>query len=250
MAQSLAKGLKILFLLNRNGEAMPVKRIADGIKVALPTAYRLVRVLTQYGLLEKAERPGHYQLGRTLLEFAGGARQRLSLAAVAKPLVEKLAQMSGETVQVTLRNGDHGTCILVEESQSTLRVAPETGRVLFLHAGASVQVLLAFLPDDEQRRVLDTPLQSFTPHTLTDPDKLSRRLRTIRHQGFAVSRGEVYPGAMGIAAPIFDADGCVIASLAVSGPVQRMAPKRGAITESTMALAREISQLMGWTPAS
>jgi DNA-binding IclR family transcriptional regulator len=229
---------------------MPVKRIADDIKVALPTAYRLVRVLTEHGLLEKAERPGHYQLGRTLLEFAGGARQRLSIAAVAKPLVEKLAQTSGETVQVTVRNGDHGTCVLVEESQSTLRVAPETGRVLPLHAGASVQVLLAFLPDDEQRRVLGTPLQSFTPHTLTDPVKLSRRLRAIRHQGFAVSRGEVYPGAMGIAAPIFDADRRVIASLAVSGPVQRMTPKRGAITASTMAVAREISQVMGWTPAS
>jgi DNA-binding IclR family transcriptional regulator len=250
MAQSLAKGLTILFLLNRTGEAIPVKRIANDIKVALPTAYRLVRVLTQYGLLEKAERPGHYQLGRTLLEFAGGARQRLSIAAVAKPLVEKLARTSGETVQVTVRNGDHGTCVLVEESQSTLRVAPETGRVLPLHAGASVQVLLAFLPDDEQRRVLGAPLHSFTPHTLADPVKLSRRLRTISHQGFAVSRGEVYPGAMGIAAPIFDADGRVIASLAVSGPVQRMTPKRAAITESTVALAREISQLMGWSPAS
>ncbi len=250
MAQSLAKGLKILFLLNRNGEGMTVKSIADGIEVPLPTAYRLVRVLTQYGLLERNERPGHYELGRTLLEFAGCIRQRLNIATVAKPLVEKLAQISGETVQLTLRNGDHGTCILVEESHSTLRVAPETGHVLPLHAGASVQVLLAFLPDDEQRRMFDAPLKRFTPNTLTDPGKLLRRLRTITRQGYAVSRGETYPGAMGIAAPIFDAGGRVIASLAVSGPAQRMAQKRAAITESTTALAREISQLMGWNADS
>ncbi|MBI2563086.1 MAG: IclR family transcriptional regulator, partial [candidate division NC10 bacterium] len=133
---------------------------------------------------------------------------------------------------------------------STLRVAPETGRVLPLHAGASVQVLLAFLPDDEQRRMLDAPLKRFTPHTLTDPGKLLRRLRTITRQGYAVSRGEAYAGAMGIAAPILDADGRTIASLAVSGPVQRMAQKRAAIIESTTALAREMSQLMGWNADS
>ena len=250
MAQSLAKGLKVLFLFNRSREVMTVKSIAAGIKVPLPTAYRFVKVLTQYGLLDKAEQPGQYQLGRTLLEFPGCIRQRLNIATVAKPLVEKLAQISGETVQLTLRNGDHGTCILVEESHSTLRVAPETGRVLPLHAGASVQVLLAFLPDDEQRRMLDAPLKRFTPHTLTDPGKLLRRLRTITRQGYAVSRGEAYPGAMGIAAPILDADGRVIASLAVSGPAQRMAQKRTAIIKSTTALARETSHLMGWNADS
>jgi len=250
MAQSLAKGLKILFLFNRSREVMTVKSIADGIKVPLPTAYRFVKVLTQYGLLEKADQSGHYQLGRKLLEFEGCIRQRLNIANAAKHLVEKLARISGETVQLTLRNGDQGICIQVEESHSTLRVSPERGRVLPLHAGASVQVLLAFLPDDEQRRMLDAPLKRFTPNTLTDPGKLLRRLRTIKRQGYAVTRGEVYPGAMGIGAPIFDADGRVIASLAVSGPAQRMAQKRAAITESTTALAREISQLMGWNADS
>ena len=246
MAQSLAKGLRILFLFDRHRSVMTVKGIADGIQVPLPTAYRLVRVLAQYGLLEKCEQPGQYQLGRKLLEFESCIRQRLSVATVAKPLVEKLARISGETVQLTLRNGEQGICILVEESHSTLRVAPETGRVLPLHAGASVQVLLAFLPDDEQRRMLDAPMQRFTPSTISDPARLMRRLRTIKRQGYAVTRGEAYPGAMGIAAPIFDSRGSVIASLAVSGPAQRMAEKRAAITESTVALAHEISRLMGW----
>jgi IclR family acetate operon transcriptional repressor len=246
MAQSLAKGLRILFLFTGNDEAMTVKRIADGVRVPLPTAYRLVRVLAQHGLLEKSERPGHYQLGGALLEFSGGFRQRLNIATVAKPRVEKLARISGETVQLTMRNGDHGTCILVKESRSTLRVAPEMGRVLPLHAGASVQVLLAFLPDDERRHLVEGPLTSFTPHTLTVSDKLWRRLQRIKRRGFAVTRGEVYPGAMGIAAPIFDATGRVIASLAVSGPILRMAQKQTAITEATTALAREISQVMGW----
>ncbi len=250
MAQSLAKGLRILFLFNRKDEVMTVKNIADGIKVPLPTAYRLVRVLTQFGLLERSEQAGRYRLGRMLLDFAGGFRQRLNIPTVAKPQIEKLARVSGETVQLTLRNGDHGTCILVIESQSTLRVAPETGRLLPLHAGASVQALLAFLPDDERRHVLEGLLTSFTPHTLTASDKLLRRLQIIKRQGYAVSRGEVYPGAMGIAAPIFDADGRVIASLAVSGPILRMAQKRAAIIESTTALAREISQVMGWTADS
>jgi DNA-binding IclR family transcriptional regulator len=245
MAQSLAKGLKILFLFTASRAEMTVKEMADGIQAPLPTAYRLVRVLAQHGLLERTEQPGRYQLGRRLLEFEGCVRHRASLADVARPLVEKLARVSGETVQLTLRNQDHGVCILVQESHSALRVAPETGRVLPLHAGASVQVLLAFLPEDEQRLVLSRPLQRLTPRTLADPAGLLRRLRTIRRRGYAVSRGEAYPGAVGIAAPIFGPDGRVMASLAVSGPAQRMTAKRAAIAEATVLLAREVSERMG-----
>jgi DNA-binding IclR family transcriptional regulator len=245
MAQSLAKGLRILFLFTRTRDVMTVKDMADGIQAPLPTVYRLVRVLTQHGLLEKTAQPGQYQLGRKLLEFEGCVRHRVNIADVARPVVEKLARVSGETVQLTLRNEDHGVCILVEESHSALRVAPETGRVLPLHAGASVQVLLAYLPEEEQRRMLGLPLHRFTPRTLTDPHRLLRRLRDIRRRGYAVSQGEAYPGAMGIAAPIFGPDGRATASLAVSGPAQRMAVKRAAITEATVLLAREISEVMG-----
>jgi len=202
MAQSLVRGLNILFLFSSDRPALTVKDIARGIAVE----------------------------------------------ALARPLVKKLASASGETAQFTLLRAGHGVCVVVEESRSTLRVAPGTGRALPLHAGASVQSILAFLPEAEQLRILARPLERFTPRTLTDAGTLARRLRVIRHQGYAVSRAEVYPGALGIAAPVFDAANRAIGSLAISGPEARMATKRRALTEEVVTLAREFSAGLGWRP--
>ncbi len=246
MAQSLVKGLRILFLFARDRQAMTVKDIAKGIRVPLPTVYRFVKTLTQTGVLEKDSHPGHYRLGLKLLELEAVVHQRLDVETVARPYVAKLAALSGETVQLMLLYAHRGICLLLEESSSTLRVAPDKGRILPLHAGASVQAMLAFLPEPDQRRILEGPSEQFTSNTIIDPRKLTRRLNVIRRQGYATSRGEVYAGAMGIAAPIFGPKGQVIASLAVSGPAQRIGERRRLITESVTTMAGEISRILGW----
>jgi len=248
MAQSLVRGLTVLFLFSSDRPAWTVKDIAQGIAVPLPTAYRLVKTLTERGLLERNHTTAEYRLGLKFLEFGAIVHRHLDLEPLARPLVKKLAATSGETAQFTLLRADRGVCVVVEESRSTLRVAPGTGRTLPLHAGASVQAILSFLPEAEQVRVLARPLERFTPRTLTDAHTLARRLRVIRRQGYAVSRAEVYPGALGIAAPVFDAASRVVGSLAISGPVGRMVPKRQALTESVVTLAREISAGLGWRP--
>ena len=250
MAQSLVRGLTVLFLFSSDRPAWTVKDIARGIAVPLPTAYRLVKTLTERGLLERNRTTAEYRLGLKFLEFGAIVHRHLDLEPLARPLVKKLAATSGETAQFTLLRADRGVCVVVEESRSTLRVAPGTGRTLPLHAGASVQAILSFLPEAEQVRVLARPLERFTPRTLTDAHTLARRLRVIRRQGYAVSRAEVYPGALGIAAPVFDAASRVVGSLAISGPVGRMVPKRQALTESVVTLAREFSAGLGWHPST
>lgn len=127
-----------------------------------------------------------------------------------------------------------------------LFLAPERGRILPLHAGASAQAILAFLPAEDQRAILESALEQFTPATITDPGRLRRRLVAIRKQGYAESKGEVYPGAMGIAAPIFAREGRVVASIAVSGPAGRIAKRRRAITDHVVAAGTEVSRILGW----
>ena len=250
MAQSLVRGLSILSLFSADRPALSVKEIARGIAVPLPTTYRLVKILAEKGLLERNSATADFRLGLRFLEFSSIVHRHLDFETLAGPLVKKLATASGETAQFTLLRAGHGVCVVVEESQSTLRVAPGTGRTLPLHAGASVQAILAFLPEPEQLRICAGPLERFTAHTLTDAVTLGRRLRAVRRQGYAVSRAEVYAGALGIAAPVFDAASHVIGSLAISGPVARMVPKRQALTASVVALAREFSAGLGWHSSS
>jgi DNA-binding IclR family transcriptional regulator len=249
MAQSLVRGLNILFLFSADRPALTVKEIAQNIGVPLPTAYRLVKILAEKGLLERDRPTAEYRLGLTFLEFGAIVHRHLDLAGLAGPLVKKLASASGETAQFTVQRAEHGVCVVVEESASTLRVAPEPGRSLPLYAGASVQAIFAFLPEPEQARILAQPRERFTPRTLTDRVALQRRLRMIRRRGYAVSRAEAYPGALGIAAPVFDSARRVVGSLAISGPAARMETKRQALTELVVALAREFSTALGGTPA-
>lgn len=245
MASSLLKGIDILFLFSKDSPTLTVRQIAQSAHLPLPTAYRFVNALQSNGLLQKDPHPGYYRLGLRLLELEGAIHRKLDVEVVARPFLKQLAEASGETVQLTLLSARQGICISIEESRSTLRVAPERGRILPLHAGASVQAILAFLPVEDQQAVLESPLKRFTPATITEPGKLMRRLAMIRKQGYALSKGEAYPGAMGIAAPIFSSERRVIASIAVSGPAGRMAERRQAITDQVVAAGTEISRTLG-----
>jgi IclR family transcriptional regulator, acetate operon repressor len=97
-----------------------------------------------------------------------------------------------------------------------------TGTTRPLYVSAGGLMLLAF----QDPVFIDTYLRSvsldpLTPRTITDVGKLRQRLQTIRRDGFAVSLGETVPGAAGVSAPIFNADGSVTAGLLIGAPLDR-----------------------------
>ncbi len=244
MVRSLERGIDILFLFSNEQPSLSVEEIAHSIGVPRGTAYRFVMTLRKKGLVERDSRSGYYRLGLKLLELQSTIQHRMDLEALSTPFLEELAKISGETVQLTVISSDRGICIYVEESQSTLRVAPERGRILPLHAGASVQAILAFLTQEERSRICSGPLEQFTPHTITDHEKLEKRLERIREQGYAITSEEVFIGGLGIAAPIFNRDHRVIASVSVSGPIQRMTGKKKFLAQEVVRVADSISRVL------
>jgi DNA-binding IclR family transcriptional regulator len=244
--RSLQRGIDILFLFNSERPSLTVEEIARSIAIPIATAYRFVRTLKEEGLLERDSLSGRYSLGLRLLELEAAIHRKMDLESVSIPLLKALAATSGETVQLTVVNADRGICTYVEESASALRMAPEKGGVLPLHAGASVQVILAFLPEEDQERICRRPLKRFTNCTITNPEDLRKRLAKIRKERYAVTFGEVYLGSVGVAAPIFDRTKRVIASVAVSGPMQRMTKaRREVIRRDIIRVANRISQTLG-----
>jgi DNA-binding IclR family transcriptional regulator len=97
-----------------------------------------------------------------------------------------------------------------------------TGTTRPLYVSAGGLMLLAFQdPGFIDTYLRAVPLDPLTPRTITDVGKLRQRLQTIRREGFGVSIGETVPGAAGIAAPIFNADGSVTAGLLIAAPIER-----------------------------
>jgi DNA-binding IclR family transcriptional regulator len=87
-----------------------------------------------------------------------------------------------------------------------------------LHSAAAGKAVLAFLPEKEQEGILQNrELESFTPDTITDVEKLRENLASIYTRGVSYNHQEFHRGITALAAPLFGNDNRVIGAIALVG---------------------------------
>jgi IclR family acetate operon transcriptional repressor len=155
------------------------------------------------------------------LRWAAVVRTGLRVVDLARPHLDALALLTGETANLHLLDGDHAVPVDQRVTASRLRVVTEEGVALPLHAGAASKAILAFLSTARWEQVVKHGLFPVGPKTVTDPRRFHRDLEGTRARGYAQSDEEVLKGARGLAAPIFDEHGKVIGSLGIGGPRDR-----------------------------
>jgi DNA-binding IclR family transcriptional regulator len=151
-------------------------------------------------------------------ELAARASPTLSLRDAAMPFLEDVHAVVGHHAQLGILDGDE---VLFVERLSARDAVINYSRIagrLPLHVTSSGLVLLAYGPPDLQQRVLARPLQRLTDHTLGTPDEVRTALAEVRRQGFALLPGHVHGEATGIAVPVRDGLGDVVAGLSVIVP--------------------------------
>jgi DNA-binding IclR family transcriptional regulator len=235
------RALDVLQLFSDSKLVWSGAEIAERFGVARSTGYRYLKGLVTAGFIEECD--GGFRLGPQVFELARLARKGLGLSEIAKPVMRGLADATDETVLLTRRSRTAVVCVELEESGRPIRISYERGHILPINAGAAAQVLLAWLPEDEAEAVLAAaPLHKFTPRTVTDVGLLQSRFRQIREAGYAVSRGELDPDVLGVAAPIRDTSGDVVAAVSIAALAFRIAdsdmPK---ITKAVCEAADQIS---------
>lgn len=238
------RALDILMMFSGSQLIVSGNAVAERLGVARSTAYRYLQSLVNTHFLEEAP-GGGFRLGLRVMEIARLARLSYGLSEVALAAMTALSQELGETVLLTRRTGDLVVCVeRVEPELRVVRISYERGSTQPLNAGASALVLLAWSPDDEVRHLLeDAHLRRFTPATLTDVDSLMERMAEIRELGYAASRGELDPDVCGIAAPIRDQSGQVMAAVSVVALASRVnAQLQADIVKRTLNAARVISE--------
>lgn len=247
--QSIERAIDILFCFSREKPRLTINEIADHTGLARSTCYRLIGTLKKKGLVDLDKEPNRYCLGMALLRFHDIITDSLDLVRIARPYLEHLTEISGETAQLIQRNNNVAICVEKTDSPAALMVRPDKGTIIGLHSGASGKAILAFLPEREQKRVLaQTGLEKLGPRTITDQALLDQKLIQIRKQGYAVSHEEIYPGVAALAVPIFDAGNHVVASVCVAGPKERFTDEKiNALVDPVAASARSISAELGNT---
>jgi IclR family transcriptional regulator, KDG regulon repressor len=224
----LDRAIDILDAFTLRRTDLSIREIVEAADLNRSTAIRLVANLERRGLLQESPTPGRYRLGRRLFEMGNIVHSSLSLLEAAAGPLSALAQRSGATIILAVRNGDY--CVAVDKRQGVgdgmamVSMPDEVGMVRPLTYGPVGQVFLTTLPDDEVAGYLDRyPLEQYTPYSVLDREQFLARLPRVRSEGYAIEVNEVVEGLMGIASPIFDVTGGTAGVLSLGFPSTREA---------------------------
>ncbi len=209
------------------------------------TAHRILASLVAEGFVERTE-AGEYRLGRKLAELGSRVASGLDLREAARDIMERLRDRFGESVNLTVREGDQVVYVERAIPNRMMRVEQVIGSRAPLHVTAVGKLMLA--RDDEaavDAYIRNTGLPGLTPNTFTDPRRLKEELRRIAEQGYALDNEEAELGVGCIGALVHDARGEVVAGLSVSAPMER---RREEWIPVLCEAARELSGRLGYRP--
>lgn len=215
-----------------------------GRRAGLPpsTAHRVVGELVEAGLLERDE-DRRIRIGMRLWELATRSSHALRLRQAAMPSMERVQARIREHTQLAILEQDEALFLeRLSSPDSGSNVTRVAGR-LPLHASSSGLVLLAFGGRELQERILSGPLAPLTPETITDGAALRRKLAEVRRLGHAIAPGYIEAVSTGVAVPVRDETGAVIAAL--STVLRRDQQTEVALFE-LHAAARDIERTLGF----
>ena len=238
----------MLRLLAVESEPMALAQVAGALGLAKGTAHGLLRTLHEVGFVDQDPASGRYRVGADLLHLGSTTLDLNELRSLSLNWVDTLAARTGEAARIAAyREGQVVVAHHVFRTGPGLQVM-DTGSAVSLHGSALGKVLLAFDPG-AARSIVGQTLESLTFRTVTDRSQLLRELADVRDAGSAASVEEVEPDLAGIAAPVRDRGGYVVAAVGIDGPVaricdSRLGPRRELVDE-VVSVARAISRVLG-----
>jgi DNA-binding IclR family transcriptional regulator len=248
VTRTISRAMAILKAFDSTRLVMGVTEISQLTNLDKSTVYRLLSALQQGGLIEQHPETAKYHLGFGLVRLAGLALQNLDLPRLVRPHLQELADLSQETVNLSVMT-DNDKLINIDGISSPLMVRNVgwVGREMPLHAVSGGKVMMAYLPEGRLTEILARGLPRITKYTVIEPARLRDELAEIRERGYGMAHEELEIGLSAVAAPIWNHEQRVVAVLSVSGPSFRL-PKERLIQlgEVTKGSAGTISRQMGY----
>jgi IclR family KDG regulon transcriptional repressor len=239
---TLGRALDILDLLGGDEAAanggLGVVRIADLLGREKSQVSRALKTLSARGFVDRDPETREYRLGWRFYGLAARTG-RSRLAAFAPALLRELVAGLGETAHLSVLEGVQVLTLLSVPSPRLLQASDWSGLRVPAHCTSAGRALLL----DEDREALDTRFSG--TRTRRELDDLERQLGRAREGGYAVVEGEFEPGLVGVAAPVRDFRGVVVAALNVSGPEFRFGDRVEGAGPLVRRAANELSDRLG-----
>ncbi|CAM3697545.1 IclR family transcriptional regulator [Bordetella bronchialis] len=221
--QVIERAMRLLDALAAQPDPVTLKELAATTGLHASTAHRILNDLVVGRYVERVDN-GVYQLGMRLLELGSLVKGRLNVRDAAKGPMHDLHEMTGQTINLSVQQGDEIVYIdRAWSERSGMQVVRAIGGRAPLHLTSTGKL---FLSTAEPRQVrayaLRTGLAGHTENSLTRLDMLERELSTVRSHGYARDNEELEVGVRCIAAGIHDDSGKLVAGLSISAPAERM----------------------------
>jgi IclR family KDG regulon transcriptional repressor len=172
----------------------------------------------------------------------------MSLRNVALLFMKDLCGEISETVGLNIVDEHCRVCIETVESAEVVRNFVKVGQQVHLCQGASSMVLLAYMPENQKRQIIEQGERD--GQLQISKTELMQRLEQITLKGYGSSVNDRIDGAFSVSAPVFNHHGQIIASLTAAGPVQRLKEERlPFLIDRVKQSAKQISSAMGHAAA-
>jgi Transcriptional regulator len=247
--QSLQRAFDLLDIVGSSESALSLKEIALESGLPRSSTYRFLRNLEYRGYL-RCDEEGRYHLGLKLLYLQQRGEQKFDLKNQARPYLENLSGITGETVHLGVLFENRVLYVDSLESSHLIRMVAQVGSTIGVYCTSLGKALVMDLSEQEIQAILKAePLKQLTQWTLTSEKSFLDAVKQARRQGFAVDERENNPDSRCVGAPIRDREGRIVGALSISGPISRMAGSymKDVAIPALLRETGELSKMLGYS---
>ena len=248
--KSVMKAFLIMEELDKYGE-LSIGELSDRLLMDKSTVHRLINTIKDAGYINQNPNNRKYANSLKLLAMGNRVMDKTGVKHISRPVMEELAEKTGETVNLGVRVGNKIFYIDKLESSSTIKVGLGIGTSVPCYCSGLGKAILAYTPDAERRTILDrASFEAFTEKTITDIALLQNELQRVKKEGYSIDDEEYLIGLICFGAPIFDYHGDPIAAISVSCPKYRYDPDqhRALYGKLVTEASERISRMLGFKP--
>jgi len=239
--KSLGKVIRVLECFSTADRTLSVTEVCERTNFPRSTTHRLLASMKEVGLLDQDRQRDRYRLGIKLFEMGNLVLANMDLHREARPYVEQLGRLTGQSVHLAVFDGRQAIVIHRSDpsdgapAMTFVESAP-------VHCTGVGKAILAFQPADVIDRLIAMGLQRYTDATITSSSALRFELARTRGRGYSVDEAEHQPGVRCIGAPIRDQTGRVFAAVSITGSAWKIpADQTEALSKVVMHTAKSIS---------
>ena len=250
----LERTLGVLELLSRHGDGLELAVIADQLDSPRSAVHRLLNDLVRCGYVRQTRNHGDYMLTTKLVSMGLSYLSNTGIVDIAQPLLNHLAEISGELVRLSVVDGERLTWVArAQGARQGLRYDPDMGSDARLSCSSSGWAWLSSMKDDEAMGLLAKQglgaVEDFGPNAPTSLQAVMTQVQQARERGYAVTVDTYSLGLSAISAPVCLGGQSAMGVLTLAGPTVRFTQERMlALASELLSVAAQLAATSGASP--